>query len=103
MLQLKKVAISGTLESSDVQIVLEPNPAKGIQIELESDVKIQFGDSIIETVKKTLKEMCVDNAIVRLKDKGAIDCTIVARLQTAICRASGTHYDWKKEAAHVIN
>ena len=98
MLELKKVAVSGTLESSDVQIVLEPNPGKGIQIDLESDVKLQFGDSILETVRKTLKQMDVEDVVVRINDKGAIDCTIVARLQTAVCRASGTRFDWNKEA-----
>ena len=35
-MELKKPAVAGTLESSDVQITLRPNPGQGIQIELQS-------------------------------------------------------------------
>ncbi|NBI69457.1 citrate lyase ACP, partial [Pseudoflavonifractor sp. 60] len=37
-MELKKPAMAGTLESSDVQITLRPNPGQGIQINLQSDV-----------------------------------------------------------------
>ena len=37
-MELKVVASAGTLESSDIQIIIEPNE-KGIIIELESTVK----------------------------------------------------------------
>ena len=37
-MELKKPAVAGTLESSDVQIMLRPNPGEGIHIDLKSDV-----------------------------------------------------------------
>ena len=45
---LKKPAMAGTLESSDVQITLRPNPNGGVQLNLRSDVMAQFGDAIRE-------------------------------------------------------
>ena len=46
---LKKPAMAGTLESSDVQITLRPNPNGGVQLNLRSDVMAQFGDAIRDT------------------------------------------------------
>lgn len=45
-MEIKKPAVAGTLESSDCQIVIRPNGGEGIEIELESDVAVMFGDSI---------------------------------------------------------
>ena len=46
-MEIKKPAIAGTLESSDCQIMIRPNGGEGISIDLESDVKMMFGDSIL--------------------------------------------------------
>ena len=53
---LKKPAMAGTLESSDVQITLRPNPNGGVQLNLRSDVMAQFGDAIRDTVLEELKK-----------------------------------------------
>lgn len=96
---LKIPAVAGTLESSDVQIAIAPNPGRGVEIDLESDVKAQFGDSIEETVRSVLAEFDIADASVRLLDKGALDCVIRARLRCAICRSAETPYDWTREDA----
>ena len=96
---LKKPAMAGTLESSDVQITVSPNPGQGIEIELHSDVKAQFGKSIRATVRDVLAEFDITEASVQLLDKGALDCVIRARLRCAICRAAETPYDWTREDA----
>ena len=96
---LKIPAVAGTLESSDVQIAIAPNPGRGIDIDLESDVKAQFGDAIEETVRDVLAEFAISDASVRLLDKGALDCVIRARLRCAICRSAETPYDWTREDA----
>lgn len=98
-MEIKKPAVAGTLESSDCQIVIRPNPGMGIDIDLESDVAVMFGKSILETIKNTLREFEVTDAVVEMKDKGALDCVIKSRMQCAICRASETSYDWTKEDA----
>ncbi len=94
---LNHPAMAGTLESSDVQISLLPNPGQGIEIQLESDVKAQFGDAICATVREVLAEFDIGDAQVLLRDKGALDCVIRARLRCAVCRATDTKYDWTRE------
>lgn len=86
-MEIKKAAICGTLESSDVQISVVPNEGNGIEIHLESVVKGIFGDAIEAAVRQVLSEMEVGDVKVSLIDKGALDFVIRARLQTAILRA----------------
>lgn len=93
-MELKKPAMAGTLESSDVQITLRPNPGQGIEINLESIVKVMFGDAIEATVRTVLAEFDVRDALVDVNDKGALDCTIRARMECAVCRAAETGFDW---------
>lgn len=96
-MEIKKPAVAGTLESSDCQIVLRPNPGQGIEIDLESDVMVMFGKSIRETIERTLKEFDVKDVFVEVRDKGALDAVLKSRLQCAVCRAAEEHYDWSKE------
>lgn len=77
-------ATAGTMESSDVYVEIEPN--EGLSIELESVVKAQFGPQIMDTVKEVLNECGVENAFVRIADRGALDCVIRARVETAVLR-----------------
>lgn len=96
-MELKKPAMAGTTESSDVMVMLRPNPAGGIVIDLKSDVIVSFGDAIEATVRDVLKEFDVSDAQVSIVDKGALDFVIRARMQCAICRAAEIQYDWGKE------
>ena len=99
-MELKKPAVAGTLESSDVQITLRPNPGKGIEIHLQSDVLSMFGEAIKKTVYELLDEFDVQDAVVDIVDKGALDFAIRSRMQTVICRAAEIKYDWSKEDGH---
>lgn len=99
-MELKKPVLAGTLESSDIQIRLFPNPGNGISIDLKSDVQVLFGDAIEKTVRDVLAEFEVTDALVELIDKGALDFAIRARMQCAICRSAGIRYDWSKEDQH---
>lgn len=95
-MELKKPAMAGTLESSDVQIILRPNRGRGIVIQLQSDVKALFGQAIEDTVRAVLAEFGVKDALVDVNDKGALDFAIRARMQCAVCRAAEIRYDWGK-------
>ncbi|CDF59426.1 citrate lyase acyl carrier protein [Thermobrachium celere] len=79
-------AKAGSLESNDIFIMVFPNE-KGIEIELESIVIKQFGKKIRKVIEDTLKELEVENVKVIAKDRGALDYTIKARVETAIRRA----------------
>lgn len=84
MNEIIRKATAGTMESSDVYVEIEPD--EGLSIELESVVKAQFGLQIMDTVKEVLKEYHIENALIRIADRGALDCVIRARVETAIMR-----------------
>lgn len=87
-MEIKKQAVAGTLESSDV--LVEMSPAEGeLQIDLESPVKAQFGESILKTVEEVLADEGVKSGKIKLNDHGALDCTIRARVIACLERASG--------------
>ena len=88
MSEIVKRAAAGTLESSDVYGELEPSDA-GIEIEMDSVVAQQFGDDIRRVVGEVLAEQGVTSAKLRVVDRGALDCVIRARVETAIVRAKG--------------
>lgn len=84
---INKNATAGTLESSDIMVVVQP-AEDGIHIELQSSVYQQFGDDIIRTIREAAKSLEVEAASIHANDHGALDCTIRARVETALCRAS---------------
>lgn len=84
-MDILKSASAGTMESSDVYVEIEPG-SNGLNIILESVVEKQFGENIKNTVKEVLMEQGVENANIRVVDRGALDCVIRARVETAILR-----------------
>ena len=85
-MEIKKPAVAGTLESSDCQVTVEPGTGK-IDFSLESAVIHQFGNQIKKVVLETLRDLGVDNVRISIVDKGALDCTIKARIEGALYRA----------------
>lgn len=87
---IRQPAVAGTLESSDAQITVEPGEGR-IELSIESSVLRQFGRQIRRVVLETLKRLEVTDARVTVVDKGALDCTIKARVECAVFRAGGIH------------
>ena len=71
-MEIKKTAMAGTLESSDAQVTVEPG-----------------GRQIRKVTLETLDRLGVDNAKVTIFDKGALDCTLKARVECAVYRSNG--------------
>lgn len=95
-MKIQQAGIAGTLESSDITIHIEANEGKGIQIELKSTVENQFGNQIRYVIEETLRKLEVTDVLVRAVDKGALDCTIRARVLTALNRAAGcSRFPWE--------
>lgn len=94
-MEIKKTAISGTLESSDVQITISVNDSNENVIDLISPVKHLFEDEILKVINNELDKHNLKGVIVRAIDKGALDCTIAARMQTAIYRATESELNWE--------
>ena len=86
-MEIKKAAMAGTLESSDAQVTVEPG-AQGIELSIESSVIHQFGRQIKAAVMETLDRLDVKDAKVTVVDKGALDCTLKARVECAVYRSN---------------
>ena len=79
-------AVAGTLESSDCQVMIEEGDGK-VEFSLESSVINQYGNQIRKVALETLDNLGVNNAKVTMIDKGALDCTIKARIEAAVYRS----------------
>jgi citrate lyase subunit gamma (acyl carrier protein) len=86
-MKILDTGIAGTLESSDVMVTIKKND--GIAIELNSVVEKQFGKQIRDVVRQVLAQLGVQDALVVIQDKGALECVLRARLITAIYRSAG--------------
>lgn len=80
-------AVAGTLESSDAYVKVEPSDK--LEIAIESVVYNQFAEEIEKSIREVLQELNVTSGKISINDKGAIDCVIKARVETAVRRAGG--------------
>ena len=95
-MEILKSAAAGTLESSDAMVTVEPGDG-GIELELSSSVMNQYGRQIKATAMETLDRLQVNNVRITVVDKGALDCTIKARVECAVyrcCDASCANIPW---------
>lgn len=86
-----RIATAGTLESNDIFITIssaeaEAGAGPGNQVRLESIVQKQFGPVIVAAIERSLDRFGLTGVIVEARDKGALDCTIAARMEAAILR-----------------
>ena len=68
-MKITKNAVAGTLESSDAMVTVEPN-AEGAGIEFDLD------------------SVDVQDVKISIVDKGALDCTLKARVEGALFRGA---------------
>ena len=95
-MKLITIGNAGTMESNDIMITVEPSDAGGVQVELTSSVYQQFAKQIIAVMRETAADYGVENALITAVDKGALDCTVRARVATALTRAAEWHdYTWE--------
>ena len=87
-MEIMKKASAGTMESSDAYVEIAPGE-NGLEIQLESVVLGQFGEAIESTVREVLAEQGVTSANVRIVDRGALECVLRARVETAVLRGKG--------------
>ncbi|MBM6786303.1 citrate lyase acyl carrier protein [Collinsella tanakaei] len=92
---IEKTAMAGTLESSDAQVTV--SPADTLEVVIESSVINQYGRQIKATVEDVLDRLDIKQGLISVVDKGALDCTIKARVECAVFRsydASLTDIPW---------
>lgn len=87
-MKVKKEAMAGSLESSDVLVTLSPREGEGVEYTIESIVLKQYGRRIRAVAEEVAAAAGLSGAAVRIQDRGALECTLRARLETAIERAT---------------
>ena len=87
-MEILRPAMAGTLESSDAQVTVEPGEG-GVELSLSSSVMNQYGRQIKATVLETLARLDVRSVRITVVDKGALDCTLKARIECAVFRSCG--------------
>lgn len=95
-MELKQTAMAGTMESGDIMITIAPRAEGGIVLDLTSSVMQQYGRQIETVIRETLQGLGVENAEVSAVDKGALDCTVRARVSAAAFRcAELENHQWE--------
>lgn len=94
-MDIVRPAIAGTLESSDCQVTVEKGEGN-VDFSMESSVINQYGNQIRKVELETLKNLGVSDVKLTIVDKGALDCTIKARIEAAVYRSvlQTEHLPW---------
>ena len=83
-------AVAGTLESNDILITISSTASSiggsANSVSLSSIVINQFGPAIRAVIDQCLEKSGLSGVEVTVQDKGALGCTIKARMETAIAR-----------------
>jgi citrate lyase subunit gamma (acyl carrier protein) len=87
-MKAKRNAIAGSLESSDVLVTIAPAEGATLDLQIESIVLKQYGRRIRAVVEDLMAQAGLSAASVRIQDRGALECTLRARVETAIERAT---------------
>lgn len=86
MLNITKSSVAGTFESSDAYVTVEPSATP--EVTVESAVEAQFGKQIEQSVRDVVRQLNAGPCKIAVKDRGALDCVIRARVETALRRAA---------------
>ena len=96
-MKIQSPASAGTMESGDILIEIESSDRQSVEVVLKSSVANEFGKQIIQTIRMAVEEFGLEYAVINAVDKGALDCTIRARVFAACQRATGADaFDWGK-------
>ena len=86
--RILREATAGLDERGDILVCLSPGGENsGVQIEIESTLISMFGDQIRATVLGVVEAYGLNDLKLTIRDQGALDYAIRARVQTAIERA----------------
>jgi len=85
-MRIRSKASAGTMQSSDLMVVVEPSET--LRIDVESTVKRQYEHLIRARIAATLEELKVSAGHIQVSDRGALDYAIAARVETAVRRAA---------------
>lgn len=79
---------------SDCFVSLTKQTGTDNKIEIESKVKVMYGEAIKKIALDMLKFYQLEQVHLKIEDSGALDFTIAARIEAAIKKASGNREDY---------
>lgn len=87
-IRILREARAGLNDKGDVVVHLKPAEAQGgVKLDIESKVMSMFGKQIRASVMETIENYGLTDLHMTVRDQGALDYAIRARVQTAIERA----------------
>ncbi len=86
-MKAQKSVTAGSLESSDVLVTITPLAGSGVEYIIDSIVIKQFGARIRQVTEEMSKAAGLSGARIHVQDRGALECTLRARLETALERS----------------
>ncbi|MEL7555887.1 MAG: citrate lyase acyl carrier protein [bacterium] len=87
-MEVKKTATAGSLESSDVLVTVSPAAGSALEFKIESIVIKQYGKRIRSVTEEVVNTAGIESGSILVQDRGALECTLRARLETALARAA---------------
>lgn len=87
-MKIARAAAAGSLESNDALVSVSLGEGR-LDVSVDSVVIKQFGDQIERAVLDVCAQMGVEDARLSVRDRGALECTLKARVETALTRAAG--------------
>lgn len=100
-MKLKKEASAGTMDSCDINIRLDNNLLSNTnEIHLKSVVEKQYGEHIKNLISQVIDKYGLEGVVVNAVDRGALDCTIKARVESAIQRGLDQEHTLEWSVVH---
>jgi citrate lyase subunit beta/citryl-CoA lyase len=84
----------GASDKSDCYVEFEPKSTGGLNIEIKSKVKVLFGKAIKSLALDILNYFEIENADLRIRDTGAVDFVLAARIEAAIKNCINTDKEY---------
>lgn len=88
---------NGEKDRSDCFVSLELTASGGIQIDLISKVKALYGETILALCPDVLQFFGIENAILKVEDKGALPFVMTARIEAAVKQLIDTDKEFLQE------
>ncbi|MDR1571080.1 MAG: citrate lyase acyl carrier protein [Clostridiales Family XIII bacterium] len=89
-MRITRAAQAGSERKGDALVGVSPKPGGGLSVELAAKAitKKQFGAHIEAVAREAAGLEGVDSALIEIRDAGALDFTLRARVRAAVRRAA---------------
>ncbi len=78
---------AGRDAKEDLEVILRPTPGRALAIEVKSSVITLYGAQLRQLVERTAEELQLREVAIEVRDRGALDWVVQARIEAAARRA----------------